>query len=58
MDAFNALARCGGAARRPVLARMGVDDAALRRAGRAGVLQPARGLYALPAASPDLAAEP
>lgn len=56
MDAFKALERCGGAARRPVLARMGVDDAALRRAVRAGALQPARGLYALPAASPDLVA--
>lgn len=35
---------------------MGVNDAALRRAVRAGVLQPARGLYALPTASPDLVA--
>ncbi|MFJ6028157.1 endonuclease domain-containing protein [Pseudarthrobacter sp. NPDC092424] len=35
---------------------MGVDDAALRRAVRGGVLRPARGLYALPSASPDLVA--
>jgi len=38
------------------LARLGVDDAALRRAVRGGVLQPVRGLYALPTASPDLVA--
>ena len=56
MDVTNALARCGGAARRPALARLGVDDAALRRAVRRGILQPDRGLYALPTASPDLVA--
>lgn len=56
MDALKALETCGGAARRPALARLGVDDAALRRAVRAGVLQPARGLYAFPAASQDLVA--
>ena len=45
---------CGGAARRPALAGLGVDDAALRRAVRSGVaLQPCRGLYALPTAVPD-----
>ena len=53
MDVLRALAICGGAARRPAVARLGVDDAALRRAVRAGVLQPDRGLYALPAAAPD-----
>ena len=53
MDVFRALAICGGAARRPALARLGIDDAALRRAVRAGVLQPVRGLYALPTAAPD-----
>lgn len=53
MDVFRALATCGGAARRPALALLGVDDAALRRAVRAGVLQPVRGLYALPTAPPD-----
>lgn len=47
---------CGGAARRPALARLGVDDAALRRAVRAGVVQPSRGLYALPTADPDYVA--
>lgn len=51
MDIFDALARCGGAARRPTLARLGIDDAALRRVVRAGVLQPERGLYALPTAA-------
>jgi len=51
MDVRGALERCGGAARRPVLRGLGVDDAALRRAVRAGVLlQPDRGLYALPTA--------
>jgi very-short-patch-repair endonuclease len=35
---------------------LGIDDAALRRAVRAGVLQPDRGLYALPTAAPDLVA--
>ncbi|MDV8148637.1 DUF559 domain-containing protein [Arthrobacter sp. B10-11] len=53
MDVKSALAACGGAARRPVLARLGVDDAALRRAVRAGIRQPARGLYALQTANPD-----
>ena len=53
MDVLRALAICGGAARRPALARLGIDDAALRRAVRAGVLQPDRGLYALPTAAPD-----
>lgn len=43
---------CGGAARRPALAKLGVSDAALRRAVRAGILQPTRGLYALPDAAP------
>jgi very-short-patch-repair endonuclease len=53
MDVVDALAACGGAARRPDLARLGVDDAALRRASRAGIAtQPARGLYALPSADP------
>ena len=53
MDVLRALAICGGAARRPALARLGIDDAALRRAVRAGVLQPVRGLYALPTAATD-----
>jgi very-short-patch-repair endonuclease len=52
MDVVRALTICGGAARRPALARLGIDDAALRRAVRAGVLQPCRGLYALPTAEP------
>jgi very-short-patch-repair endonuclease len=52
MDVFGALTICGGAARRPTLASLGIDDAALRRAVRAGVLQPDRGLYALPTADP------
>lgn len=56
MDVFRALAICGGAARRPALSRLGIDDAALRRAVRAGVLQPVRGLYALPTAAPDYVA--
>ncbi len=51
MDIHEALVRCGGAARRPTLAGLGVDDAALRRAVRSGVLQPERGLYALPSAA-------
>jgi hypothetical protein len=38
MDVFAALAICGGAARRPALARLGIDDAAL--------------LFALPTADP------
>ncbi|MDZ4089891.1 MAG: DUF559 domain-containing protein [Arthrobacter sp.] len=57
MDVFRALAICGGAARRPALSRLGIDDAALRRAVRAGVLQPVRGLYALPTAAPDFYAD-
>ena len=56
MDVSKALELCGGAARRPALARLGVDDASLRRAVRAGVLQPARGHYALPTASPEIVA--
>jgi len=56
MEVFRALEVCGGAARRPALAKLGVDDAALRRAVRAGLLQPGRGLYALPTAPPDLVA--
>ncbi|TQJ38808.1 very-short-patch-repair endonuclease [Arthrobacter sp. SLBN-112] len=56
MDALKALESCGGAARRLALSRLGVDDAALRRAVRAGVMQPDRGLYALPTAPPDLVA--
>lgn len=52
MDVVRALTICGGAARRPALAKLGVSDAALRRAVRAGILQPARGLYALPDAAP------
>jgi very-short-patch-repair endonuclease len=52
MDVMEALAACGGAARRPALARLGVDDAALRRASRANIDQPARGVYALPSADP------
>ena len=56
MDVSKALELCGGAARRPALARLGVDDASLRRAVRAGILQPARGLYALPTAAPEIVA--
>ncbi|MFJ5961355.1 DUF559 domain-containing protein [Pseudarthrobacter oxydans] len=56
MEVSRALERCGGAARRPALARLGVDDAALRRAVRGGVLQPDRGLYALPTAPAGLIA--
>lgn len=52
MDVLSALNLCGGVARRPTLARLGVDDAALRRAVRAGVMQPERGMYALPTAAP------
>ncbi|XAS67227.1 DUF559 domain-containing protein [Micrococcaceae bacterium Sec5.7] len=57
MDVVKALTLCGGAARRPTLARLGVDDAALRRAVRrgvlqGGVLQPERGLYTLATAAP------
>lgn len=53
MDVLRALAICGGAARRPALARLGVDDAALRRAVRAGVLQPDRGFPVLSMYSTD-----
>lgn len=53
MDVFTALSFCGGAARRPALTRLGIADAELRRAVRAGVLQPVRGLYALPSAPAD-----
>jgi very-short-patch-repair endonuclease len=56
MDIMRALTVCGGAARRPALARLGIDDAALRRAVRGGVLQPCRGLYALPTADPQYVA--
>ncbi|WP_120954600.1 DUF559 domain-containing protein [Arthrobacter oryzae] len=57
MDIAKALNICGGAARRPSLARLGIDDAALRRAVRSGtVQQPCRGLYALPTAAPDYVA--
>ncbi|BCW73210.1 DUF559 domain-containing protein [Arthrobacter sp. NicSoilB8] len=57
MDVVKALDICGGAARRPSLARLGVDDAALRRAVRSGaVQQPCRGLYRLPTAAPDYVA--
>ncbi len=57
MDIVKALNICGGAARRPSVARLGVDDAALRRAVRSGaVQQPCRGLYALPTAAPDYVA--
>lgn len=55
MDVQKALQLCGGAARRPALGRLGIDDASLRRAVRGGqLLQPARGLYALPAAPAEL----
>ncbi|SEJ32137.1 Very-short-patch-repair endonuclease [Arthrobacter sp. yr096] len=50
MEAEEALRRLGGAARRPAMTRLGVTDAALRRASRGGVLQPARGVYALASA--------
>ena len=54
MDVVKALNICGGAAIRPSLARLGIDDAALRRAVRSGaVQQPGRGLYTLPTAVPD-----
>lgn len=56
MDVLTALTICGGAARRPSLAGLGIDDAALRRAVRAGVVQPCRGLYALPTADPGYVA--
>ncbi|WP_411374697.1 endonuclease domain-containing protein [Arthrobacter sp. MPF02] len=57
MDVVTALEHCGGAARRPALAGLGVNDAALRRAVRSGgVLQPDRGLYVLPTAPPELVA--
>lgn len=55
MDVEKALQLCGGAARRPALARFGIDDASLRRAGRGGQLfQPDRGLYALPTAPVEI----
>lgn len=55
MDVIKALEVCGGAARRPTLGRLGIDDASLRRAVRGGVLlQPDRGLYAVPTAPADL----
>jgi very-short-patch-repair endonuclease len=54
MNVSRALELCGGAARRPALARLGIDDAALRRSIRAGILQPARGLYALSTAAPGV----
>ncbi|MDR6989901.1 very-short-patch-repair endonuclease [Paenarthrobacter nitroguajacolicus] len=50
MEPEEALRRLGGAARRPALSRLGVSDAALRRGVRRGVLQPQRGVYALPGA--------
>ena len=57
MDVVKALTICGGAARQPALFRLGVDDAALRRAVRSGAArQPCRGLYALPTAVPDYVA--
>ncbi|MFB9716475.1 endonuclease domain-containing protein [Arthrobacter methylotrophus] len=52
MDVEQALNRCGGVARRPVLARFGISDAQLRKAVLGGVRQPARGIYAL-ASAPD-----
>jgi very-short-patch-repair endonuclease len=51
MDVEKALDLCGGVARRPVLARLGITDGQLRRAVRRGVEQPARGVYALASAS-------
>ncbi|VXB88293.1 conserved hypothetical protein [Arthrobacter sp. 9V] len=51
MEPEDALRRLGGAARRPALARLGVSDAALRRSVRGGVVQPARGVYALDGAN-------
>lgn len=55
MDVQTALEHFGGAARRPGLRELGIDDAALRRALRGGqLLQPDRGLYALPAAPAEL----
>jgi very-short-patch-repair endonuclease len=56
MDVPKALELCGGAARRPALASLGIDDASLRRAVRGGVLQPERGLYALATAPFELVA--
>jgi len=56
MDVPKALELCGGAARRPALASLGIDDASLRRALRGGVLQPERGLYALATAPSELVA--
>lgn len=54
MDVSKALGLCGGAARRPALAKLGIDDESLRRAVRTGILQPGRGLYALPTAAPGV----
>ncbi|QHK20825.1 DUF559 domain-containing protein [Pseudarthrobacter psychrotolerans] len=56
MDVQKALQLCRGAARRPALGRLGIDDdASLRRAVRGGqLLQPDRGLYALPTAPAEL----
>lgn len=51
MDVEQALNRCAGVARRPVLGRLGITDAQLRKAVRGGVLEPARGIYALASAS-------
>ena len=48
MDVVRALNLCGGVARRPVLRSLGVSDAQLRQAVRRGLLQPAKGVYALP----------
>ncbi|MEW1822294.1 DUF559 domain-containing protein [Arthrobacter sp. NPDC080031] len=50
MDVERALNLCGGVARRPVLARLGITDGQLRKAVRRGVEQPARGVYALASA--------
>lgn len=51
MDVERALNLCGGVARRPLLAGLGITDGQLRKAVRRGVEQPARGVYALPSAS-------
>lgn len=51
MDVTRAIQVCAGAARRPALARLGIDDASLRRAVRSGqLLQVDRGLFAVPSA--------
>lgn len=55
MDVPQALQLCGGAARRPALGGLGIDDASLRRAVRGGeLLQPDRVLYSLPTAPAEL----